>query len=103
VRKGQDYLLDVDGEPFSHGGEDYPKFGGIGTIFDWKGGGSFTLIVELGTNMPGPKIHVKAHTDNGYSAGNLADSRIRYVQENGERTSREVLAISQPWRVGDLS
>jgi hypothetical protein len=72
VRKGQDYLLDVDGEPFSYEGKDEPKYGGIGTIFDWKGGDSFTLIVELGTNLPGPKIYVKATTDNGYNAGNLA-------------------------------
>jgi hypothetical protein len=103
VRKGQDYMLDVDGEPFSDDGKDEPKYGGMGTIFDWKGGNSFTLIVELGTNLPGPKIHVKATTDNGYNADNLAGSRIRYVQKDGQSASRAVLGISQPWRVGDLS
>jgi hypothetical protein len=93
VEKGQDYMLSVDGEPFS--GNDEPKFGGLGTIFDWKGGDSFTLIVELGANLPGPKIHVKATRDNSYNAGNLADSRIRYVKKDGQTTSREVLAMSR--------
>jgi hypothetical protein len=97
VQAGQHYLLKVDGANFEMGTTE-PKMGSLGTIFAWtpvpgQPAKSFTLIVELGANLPGPTVHVMATANNSYAAANLANSRIRFWQSNGNQTSREVLGI----------
>lgn len=105
MNAGLDYLLQVDGANLQMGSTE-PVQGSIGRIFNFHPNGnphepgvSFTLIVELGANLPGPTIHVKATAKNAFGVGNFHGSRIGYAQQqldkNGDyiRTSREIQGV----------
>jgi hypothetical protein len=78
-----------------------PANGSIATIFDWQGGDSFTVVCVVVTHTDwGPLhqsegfAHVLATKTNGYSAANLAGSRLRYRDNDDNQESREIIGIT---------
>lgn len=91
MRKNKEYLLRLNAAPTF-----VPKDGDIVTIFDWTQGDSFTVISITTTQSAlAPSVHVRATSDNAYGANNLAGSRIRYKDTNGNMESQEIVGITE--------